>query len=272
MLGPASVHKLKQSIDKLYSESHVLLKRKKSCVRHGQANCAPLIVSLPWFVLSWLSSLSTAELLVAFKLHWVNFLTEGFIFCLPVFVVKWERGSHCIHLSIRHHYAGHPGFIVCVPFIPHCSDWSSFDWSVLSSWEETTVFDLHLSIGGSTLGRAFIASSVGALVMCRKLIFTILWRNNLQYSHIWPLMSINKNALFRMQRLVQCRLPRYWHCRWEKGLWMVSSFRRCNRSLAAILQRRVMPAFGSIARRDIALAPHLVQNVWQLDPWCHIWT
>lgn len=164
------------------------------------------------------------------------------------------------------------GFIVCVPFIPHCSDWSSFDWNVLSSWKETTVFDLHLSIGGSTLGRAFIASSVGALVMCRKLIFTILWRNNLQYSHVWPLMSINKNALFRMQWLVQCHLPRYWHCRWEKGLWMVSSFRRCNRSLAAILQRRVVPAFGSIALRNMALAPHLIQNVWQLDPWCHIWT
>jgi len=119
------------------------------------------------------------------------------------------------------------GFIVCVPFIPHCSDWSLFNWNVLSSWKDTTVFDFHLSVGVSTLGRAFIASLVGALVLCRKLIFTILWRNNLAVlNHIWPLMQ-TKN-LFRMQRLVQCRLLRYWHWRWEKGLWMVSSFRRCN--------------------------------------------
>ena len=124
--------------------------------------------------------------------RWLSSCTErifytcnwGFIFCLPVFIVsEREEAIVFIYKSDTIMLAALLfGLIVYVPFIPHCSDWSSFDWNVLSSWKETTVFDLHLSVGGSTLGRAFIASSVGALVMCRKLIFTILWRNNLPYS------------------------------------------------------------------------------------------
>ena len=70
------------------------------------------------------------------------------------------------------------GFIIFVPFSPHCRDWSSFAWKVLSSWQNTTVFERLSCVGASmSAGMAFCASSVGALVKCKKPIFTIFRRN-----------------------------------------------------------------------------------------------
>ena len=73
------------------------------------------------------------------------------------------------------------GLITVVPFSAQRVGWSSFDWNVDSSWKRTTVFSATSGKGARmSLGSAFFASSVGALLSLRNPRETILRRNVLR--------------------------------------------------------------------------------------------